>query len=187
MEIQKDWHPIFHLLFELFKDLPVHFKCFYHPETKLLITINSYLEDQGRMNIVFERKVRFEDQEKVKPGETLEVEEEWWLNFKDGSCNCEQKVAFKSFGGYATKTTKGENGPYLPKRYNDKNWTWIKDQLDFVLKTIKESKRIDPYTGKIQTPEEAKEFDKKMAGRIGKVEDSVAGIGETLRRRKKGG
>jgi len=96
-------------------------------------------------------------------------------------------VAFKSFAGYATKTTKGENGPYLPERYNDKNWTWIKDQLDFVLKTIKESKRIDPYTGKIQTVEEAKEFDKKMTGRIGRVEDFVAGIGETLRRRKKGG
>jgi hypothetical protein len=184
MKIKKDWHPIFWFLFELFKDLPPHFKYFYHPEMKLVIGINSYLEDQGKMNIVFESKVKLEYQDNLEPGEISEIKEEWWLNFKDGSCSCEQEVAFKSFTGYATKTAEGKGGPYLPEEY--KNWVWIKSQLDSVLKIIQESKRINPYTGKILTPEKAKEFDKKMSGRIGRVEDFGAKVEEALRKNKKG-
>lgn len=184
MKIKRGWHPIFNFLFELFKDLPPHFKCFRNSKMKLLITINSYVEDQGKMYIVFERQVNPDDWDAINPGELSRIKEEWWLNFKEGSCTCAQETEFKSFTGNAIKTTKGEMGPYPPKRYNDKGWTWIKHQLDFVLKTIKESDRINPYTGKILTLEEARAFDEKMSVCIGRVEDFGVIIGEALQKQK---
>lgn len=180
MDIGKDWHPIFQFLFDLFKGLPPHFKYFFNEERNLVIAINSYLEDKKEMLIILERK---KDWAKPRPGEMISIEEGWRLNFENGSVRCEQEIEFKSFTGRAIKRTKGETGACSLEEYNKRSWTWLGSQLNFLLKIIKESKRINPYTGKILSEKEAEEFDKKISVRMGQVEDFGVKVGEQLRKR----
>lgn len=183
MKIRKDWHPIFQFLFDLFKGLPPHFKDFFNEERNLVITINSYLEDKKEMLIILERKLASKNWAKARPGEIISIEEGWRLNFENGSVRCEQEIEFKSFAGKAIKRTKGETGACPPEEYNKKSWTWLGSQLDFLLKIIKESKRVNPYTRDILSEKEAEEFDRKMSTRIGGVEDFGAKVREQLERR----
>jgi len=183
MKIEKYWHPIFQFLYDLFGELPPHFKCFFNQEKNLTIVINSYLEDKREILVILERRVKPNDRNKVAPGGTILIQEEWRLNFEDGSVKCELEIDFKSFTGKAIKTTKGESAFCSPEEYNKKTQRWLGNQLDFVLKIIKESKRLDPYTGKILSEEEAKEFDKKMSTLMGEVEDFGAKISEQLRKK----
>lgn len=179
MEIGNDWHPIFQFLFDLFEGLPPHFKCFFNREKNLVITINSYLEDKKEMLVILERK---KEAAQVKPGGVTLIQEEWRLNFGTGSAKCEQTLEFKSFTGNAIKSTKGETGISSPEEYNKKSWKWLGNQLDFILKIIKASKRINPYAGQVLSRKEAEEFDKKMSTRIGKVEDFGVAVRKQLRK-----
>lgn len=163
IEIRKDWHPIFRLLYNLFQGWK-GFMYYRNLKKNLLIRIGSCLDNEGKPWIYV--SVTRDPWSEKRPRCSHSVEEVFLFYYSDGSFGTEQRVEFVSFLGWAKKNALGRTGTYSSEDYNRESWPWGKKQLDKLLELINSSARSDPYTGTFLSPEEAARQDEHFANMI---------------------
>ena len=151
--IEKDWHPIFKYMLELFDGPGCKF--FYNRDKRITIRVISSIEDY---KIVIGLTKRLLVREILRDRGIRGYEERFDLDYRRGA------YSFVRTGW--TKTLLGEsvslrdNTVFMPSTNHRNAISWrLIDQL-FLL--VKSSKRLDPGTGEVVTSQRAKELDGKM-------------------------